>query len=141
MLFVSNRDVVVRSIKTGMSILFKKGVKTRVPPSMHEDVMERGVLPVNDDGSPVQAAEHEAVVNEPKILLAPEDGNERGKKIKEVFKALIARNNATDFTASGTPNAGSVTAALGWKTDQKEVRQVWEKHREELVGARSQLAA
>jgi hypothetical protein len=128
-------------MRVGQSVAFKKGIPTQVPPGMHEEVMERGILPLNDDGSSVDPVEHEAVTDKPKLLLAPDDGDERAKLIKQVFKAMVSRNNSSDFTASGTPNAAAVTSALGWKIDQKEVRTVWEKSREELIGAKSQLAA
>jgi len=139
--FIANRNVIVRSSRIGQSVEFKKGVATRVPPGMHEEVMEKGLVPVNDDGSAIDAENTETVAPEKPVLLAPEDGAERAKRILGVFKSLVARNNSTDFTAGGTPSAASVTSALGWKVDQKEVRQVWEKNRETLIGAKSQLAA
>jgi len=139
--FIANRNVIVRSAKIGQSVEFKKGVPTKVPPGMHDEVMEKGIIPVNDDGSAVNPETTEVVPAEKPVLLAPEDGAVRAKRIAEVFKALVARNNPSDFTAGGTPSATAVTAALGWKVDQKEVRTVWEKNREALIGTKSQLAA
>lgn len=141
MRFISNRSVIVRSSKIGQSVEFKKGVPTRVPPGMHEEVMEKGIIPVNDDGTAVDPETIEVVAPPKPVLLAPEDGTVRAKHIAEVLKAIVARNHPVDFTAGGTPSASAVTAALGWKVDQKEVRMVWEKNREALIGAKSQLAA
>jgi len=139
--FIANRNVIVRSAKIGQSVEFKKGVPTRVPPGMHEEVMEKGIIPVNDDGSAVNPETTEAVAAPKPVLLAPEDGAVRAKHIAGVLQAIVARNNPSDFTAGGTPSAAAVTAALGWRVDQKEVRQVWEKQREALIGDRAKQAA
>lgn len=130
-LFVSNRDVVVRSAKCGMSIAFKKGEPTNVPRVMHSEVMDKGILPVEDNGAPVNPAEHTAGTEpEKKLVLAPEDGEERRDKIIEAIKQIVTRNNAKDFTGGGQPSAGVLTAALGWRVDQKEVRTIWNENRE-----------
>lgn len=132
--FVSNRDVIVRSSKTGMSIAFKKGVPTFVHPLLHKEVMEKGVLPVDDENKAVDPSTHTAGLEaEPKVLLAPEDGYERSVKILEVIRALVARNNAKDFTAGGVPSARSITAALGWRVDAQEVRKVWDENKREIL--------
>lgn len=129
--FISSRDVIVRSKNTGMSILFKKGVATKVPEAMYEEVLEKGVVPVEGE-APVDPAKL-VDAGKPKIVLPPEDGLVRAKQILAVLKELVKRNNATEFTAGGTPSATAVTAALGWKVDQKEVRQVWEKNRAKIL--------
>ena len=131
-LFVSNRDVVVRSKNTGHAIAFEKGVPMQIPPAMVGEVLEKGILPVDAQGKAVDPGENEVVVETSKVVLAPEDGFERSQKILEVIKAIVARNDAKDF-AGPTPSAIAVTAALGWKVDQKEVRQVWEKNRQALL--------
>lgn len=132
--FVSNRDIIIRSKNTGHAIEFKKGVATRVPRGMYDEVMERGILPV-DEGEAAEVTK--SLDDQTKILLAPEDALERSDRILDVMKAIIARNNSKDFTGGGMPHPQSITAALGWKVDHKEVRGVWEKNREALVsGAR-----
>lgn len=132
--FVSNRDVIVRSAKTGMSIQFKKGEPTFVHPKMHKEVMEKGVLPVDDENQAVNPATHTAgLETESKVLLAPEDGYERSLKILEVIRAIVKRNNSKDFTAGGIPSARSITAALGWHVDSQEAKKVWEEHRREIL--------
>lgn len=115
-----------------MAIEFLKGQPTSVPKVMHEEVMEKGILPVEDDGAPVSPTENKVVV-EKKILLAPEDGNERAEMILEVIKGIVKRNNASDFAGGGHPGAKAVTAELGWRVDQKEVGQVWLKHRQSIL--------
>lgn len=140
MKFTSSRDLIVRSRNIGMSIFFKKGVPTLVPPAMHDEVMEKGILPVDDDGLALKPGTEDVVKTEKTVVLPPEDGAVRAKKIVEVFKAIVARNSSVDFTGGGTPAAAAVTAALGWRVDQKEVRAVWEKNREALIGNK-QLAA
>lgn len=132
MQFVSNREVVVRSL-SGHSIKFLKGVPTDVPRAMISEVMEKGILPVDEKGKTLDP-EEVPVSEAPKVVLAPEDGYERHDKIYAVIKAIIERNSPKDFTGGGRPHAGSVTSALGWRVDQKEVNGVWEKHRAELIG-------
>lgn len=124
--FISNRDITVRSLH-GHAIEFKKGVPTGVPRIMHAEVMEKGILPVE---GPEQGA---AVADAPKPMLAPDDAQERNDAILEVIKQIVKRNNASDFTGGGHPSAVSVSAAVGWKVDQKEVKDVWVKHREALI--------
>lgn len=132
MRFISTRDTIVRSKQTGHAIFFKKDVPTLVPDGMQEEVIERGISPVESDG---RLADAGAVLDskDVKVVLPPQDGLTRAKAIVVVMRSLIARNNPTDFTGGGQPNATAVTAGLGWKTDQKEVRQVWEKNREHLL--------
>jgi hypothetical protein len=121
-LFVSNRDINVGSL-TGRSILFEKGIPTHVPREMHAEVMEKGIIPVE-----AQVAEEvTAAASAPKILLAPEDPHEREDKISEAIRALVAQNDSRSFTAGGVPSDKAVTAALGWKVDQKEIRTIWTK--------------
>ena len=49
-LFVSQRDITVTSV-LGYAIEFKKGIPTHVPRAMHAEVMERGCIPVDSDGT------------------------------------------------------------------------------------------
>lgn len=133
MLFESNRDIVVRSLR-GHAIEFKKGVPTLVPRIMHEEVMEKGIIPVSeDDGKKIDPVKADVGEKKPKIFLAPDDQMERNDAILEVIKAIVVRNNSKDFTGGNVPSAAAVSTGLGWKTDQKEVRTVWEKVREELL--------
>lgn len=124
--FVSNRDIVVRSVH-GHAIEFKKGVPTYVPRVMHSECLEKGILPV-------EAGDLDKVVEDPKgPKLAPEDGMERADQILEVIKAIVKRNVSTDFTGGGHPSAEAVSASVGWKVDQKEVKDVWVKNREKVL--------
>lgn len=132
MLFESNRDIVVRSLR-GHSIEFKKGVPTQVPRIMHEEVMEKGILPVEDNGKPVDPVTADIGEAKPKIVLAPVEELDRADQILVVIEALVKRNNPVDFTASGTPSPLAVSTVLGWRTDLKEVRAIWEKNRERLL--------
>lgn len=97
---------------------------------MHSEVMEKGIMPVDDHGE--VDTKHEIKL-ESKVVLAPEDGLERAKQILRVIEAIVARNNSKDFAGGGHPSAKAVSAALGWMTDQKEVSGVWKKHRETLL--------
>lgn len=130
MKFESNRDIVHRSIY-GHAIEFKKGVPTEVPNirAIHSELMAIGVLPVEGDA----AAAVESVSAESKPVLAPDDAEQRFNDIEAAIKALLERNNPSDFTGGGHPRADSVTAAVKYKVDQKEVKDVWVKIREGLL--------
>ena len=124
--FISNRDIVVRSLH-GHAIEFKKGVPTSVPRVMHAEVMEKGILP---EEGPEQG---NAVADAAPPVLAPDDAEVRNDQILAVIKQIVKRNNAADFTGGGHPSATAVSAAVGWKVDQKEVKDVWVKSREALI--------
>lgn len=134
--FISNRDVFVQSVKYGRSYQFKKGVpRDDVIPQMHQDLLNKGILPVDEENQPVDPATHEVAkeADGPKILLRPEDGEERKAKILEVLRAIVKRNSSADFGAGGMPSPKSVTLALGWKVDNKDVSEVWKDHKAELL--------
>lgn len=132
-LFVSNRDVYVTSLR-GHSFHFLKGVPQHVPKICHNEVIEKGIMPVDDDGE-VDLVKVNEIAGEAdpkvKIVLAPEDSDERAKAIKDVLLAIAKRNRAEDFTAGGVPSAVTVTAALGWKVDLREIRPLWTEYKVE----------
>lgn len=130
-LFVSNRNMNITSTQ-GYSIDFVKGEPTHVPPAMHAAAMERGAMPCDEKGETLDVAQS-PVKEEPKILLAPEDADERNAKILEVVTALAKRNNPKDFSAGGVPRAASVSASLGWRVDQGEVTAVWRAHKAAIL--------
>lgn len=128
-MFVSNRDVMVSST-LGHSIQFLKGVPIHVPKIMHKEVIEKGILPVEGAETATEMLT-EAEGGGVKIHLAPEDPDDREEAIGKACRALAERNNSRDFTGGGVPSATAVTAALGWKVDQKEVKDIWQKLRQE----------
>lgn len=135
-MFVSHRDIVVRSSKCGQAIRFIAGVGTQVPRIMHDEVLEKGILPVDAAGKTVDPVQVATLVPEkPKLITAPEDAMDREDAIKGVLKALVDDNSPKNFTGAGCPTAKAVSLALGWSVDQKDVRTVWEKHRVELTAA------
>lgn len=131
--FVSNRKIVVTSTQ-GAAIGFEKGVPTHVPKFMHAAVLEKGILPCDDKGKVLDAEAAPEVAPEVKVLLAPEDAEERNAAIERAVREIFKRNSPADFTAGGTPSEKAVSLSLGWKVDQKEVRAVWVKVRPTLMG-------
>jgi hypothetical protein len=127
--FVSNRNVVISSI-LGYAIEFKKGEPTHVPRRMHATVMEKGIVPCDIRGAALDVADIEATP-EAKVLLAPEEAEDRAPAIRGVIDAIVKRNSSNDFSAGGVPSASAVTAALGWKVDAKEIRPIWDKVKQE----------
>lgn len=125
--FVSHRDIVVGSTE-GHSIGFEKGVPTHVPRSMHATVLNKGCLPCDKEGKILDdvTAHAPGAVEEKKVLIEPEDAEERKAAIEKAIKAMVGRNNAKDFSAGGVPLAATVSAAVGWQVDQKEIRPIWD---------------
>lgn len=132
-MFVSNRDYVLRSIHSGMAIAFKAGEPMALPRSMHEEAINKGILPVSDGVASAAETQTAMTPAEPKIVLPPDSADVREDQILDGIKAIVKRNVASDFTANGTPSANTLTAALGWKVDGKEVRKVWEKNRQQIL--------
>lgn len=130
-MFVSNRDITVSST-LGHTLEFKKGVATHVPPIMRKVCIEKGILPVEGVEEAVEMLE--AAEAGPKLHLAPEDVDDRKEAIEKACRAIAKSNNARDFTSGGTPNATAVTAVLGWKVDQIEIREVWKELRVKMKG-------
>lgn len=132
--FISHRDQVIGGL-TGHSIGFDKGVPTHVPRPMHAVVMEKGCLPCDKDGKILDdvAASAPGAVEEKKILVEPEDADERNDRINAAMKDLVKRNSPRDFSAGGVPLAESLTMALGWRVDQKEVRPLWNKMKQDMA--------
>lgn len=133
--FVSNRDVSIYSVKHGRSYQFKKGVpREDVIPGMHQDLLNAGILPCDDEGKKVEATEVVVAV-EPaiKIALPPEDGDERKKVILAALKAICDRNAPGDFTGGNMPKAAVVTQILGWRVDTKDVSEIWKDHKADLL--------
>lgn len=133
-LFVSHRNITIGSTQ-GYSIEFQKGVPTHVPRAMHAEVMEKGVLPCDAKGETLDAPEASKLAPDaPRVMVAPEDPEERKEKILEVIKALCKTNSSKDFSAGGVPSATSVSMALGWKVDAKEIRPIWAEFKPTLEG-------
>lgn len=128
--FVSNRDVVVRSSKYGRSYAFKKGVpRDDVIPQMHQDLFYAGIMPVDGEVKEDSVAEPD----KPKLMIAPEDGEERKLKILEAMEAIVGRNDSKDFTGAGMPSGAAVTRIVGWRVDNKDVAEVWKENKAALL--------
>ena len=129
-LFVSNRDITVTSL-IGRSIFFAKGVPTHCPREMHAEVMEKGVIPV-EEADAVMVTERAAAQPKP---AEPEDAMERSDAIAAAIQVLVARNNTKDFSAGGVPTSAAVSAVLGWRADAAAIRPEWDKFKRALAVA------
>lgn len=131
-MFVSNRNIVVTSLK-GHSIRFEKGKATYVPRAMHQEVIERGILPVDEGGS-TDVSKIDEITNPAgvRVVVAPESQDERDDSIRQAIKAIVNRNRSEDFTAGGVPSSAAVSASLGWKVDIREIRPIWNAFKQEM---------
>ncbi len=116
--FVTERNITVRTVN-GVTVRFKKGEPTYVPPQAHEDVISVGAHPV--DG-PVDLPDKADVFVLP---LAPA-GSERDTQIKEVMRAMVARKDREDFTGAGKPDARKITGVLKYRVESSERDRLWD---------------
>ena len=114
MKFTLNRDRVHASV-LGLSVEFKKGVPTYVPPEVYNDVIAVGAVP----------EEELPEVDPAKASNEPNDPTERRAAVYEAFEAITLRNSREDFAASGSPNAKVLNDALGWPLSAKERASFW----------------
>jgi len=116
--FVTERNVTVRSVH-GVTVRFKKGEPTYVPPQAQDDVIAVGAHPV--DG-PVDLPDKEDVF----VLPAAPGGVERASQIKDVMRAMVARNDRDDFTAANKPDARKITGVLKYRVEAEERDRLWD---------------
>lgn len=131
-MFVANRDVEVATTH-GIALNFKKGVPQQAPRAIHSILIEKGILPVDENGEIETDTITEVTANPAGQKAEPEDAGERADAIEQAMRAIVKRNKSTDFSG-GTPSAQAVSALLGWRTDQKEVRKVWTDKRVSIIG-------
>ena len=114
MKFTLHRDRVLASV-LGLSVEFKKGVPTHVPPELHNEALAIGAEP-----------EDELVEENPAANTnEPADPNKRKEEIFAAFEMLALRNERTDFTAGGAPRDQALESILGWKLSAKERDVLW----------------
>ena len=131
-MFVANRDVEVATTH-GIALNFKKGVPQQAPRAIHSILIEKGILPVDENGEIETDTITEVTAAPAGQKAEPEDAGERADAIEQAMRIIVKRNKSNDFSG-GTPSAQAVSAILGWRTDQKEVRKVWTDKRVSIIG-------
>jgi hypothetical protein len=121
MKFVMHRNRTISST-CGLSIEFKKGEPTLVPPAMYNEVIAAGGVPESE------IPEDEL----PKGKPTPEQLADREKQMFDAFKKLVESNTREDFTAGGLPTAGALARELGWAPAAKERDTAWAKFLAEM---------
>ena len=114
MKFTLNRDRVHASV-LGLSVEFKKGVATHVPPELYAEVQAIGAVPDDE----IVADKSAPKTNE------PADPVKRKEDIFAAFEMLALRNTRDDFTAGGAPRDQVLESMLGWKLSAKERDVLW----------------
>ena len=114
MKFILNRDRVHASL-LGLSVEFKKGVPTHVPPELYAEVQAFGAVPEDE----IVGASPTVKTNE------PADPVKRKDDIFAAFEMLALRNTREDFTAGGAPRDQVLESMLGWKLSAKERDMLW----------------
>lgn len=116
MKFVMPRNRTLAST-CGLSIEFKKGELTLVPPAMYAEVIAAGGVPESE------LSEDEL----PKGKPTPEDLAEREAQIIKACEKLFTANVRDDFTAGGVPTLPALGRELGWTPAAKERDTAWVK--------------
>jgi len=124
MLMTLNRDHVVVSL-SGLSIQFRKGVPTHVPPKVVKEVLAVGGEIVETDERVKQETMGELQADD---LLA----QTRSPTIEAAVRRMLARNQRGDFTAGGRPNLNVLSRECGLYVDAAELEPIWEKVKAEL---------
>jgi hypothetical protein len=115
----------VHVAKNGLSIQFKAGVSTYVPPRMVPDIVGLGGSVAETDQAVVDA--EMKVVDEAKIAT---EG--RAPAIEAAIRTMIARNQRGDFTAGGKPNLNVLLKMTGLIVTADELEAPWRKVRAEI---------
>jgi len=116
MKFALSRNRTISST-CGLSIEFKKGELTLVPPAMYAEVIAAGGVPeteLEEDDLPTSGP-------------TPEELAEREAEMFAAFEAIVLRGSRDDFTAGGMPHNSVLARELGWSTQAKERDAAWVK--------------
>lgn len=116
MKFVMNRDRTVVS-GVGLSVEFKKGVMTHVPPGMYQEVINAGGVPESE----IPEAERPVASSE------PGDPSEREMMILMAMEQIVKANKREQFTAGGAPHGKALQQILGWSVPNQERDKLWVK--------------
>lgn len=120
---VSNRDFVLAST-AGHAIAFKKGVPVEVPKALYAEAMERGCIPPEGEQVPVdESAQSEA----------PTEQAVRDEAIEAAIRTIVARNNASEFSAGGAPTPEAIKTEVGFDVHPQERSRLWKKLKPELT--------
>lgn len=114
MKFVMHRNRTIASL-SGLSIEFKKGELTHVPPCMYDEVLAAGGVPETEIAEPDPG----------EGPVEPTDPVARQKAIFAAMETITLRGAREDFTAAGAPHAKALTKHLGWNVDNKERDKAW----------------
>lgn len=113
--YISQRNVTIAS-KSGRSVYFPKGEPTYAPDQMHAELIQNGILPVEDIPEP----EDDGGVKEPTVPT------ERQAAVYAAFEKIILRAKRGDFAGTGAPHAAVLSKELGWTIDGKERDVLWQ---------------
>lgn len=120
--FTLHRNHLLRTTK-GISVRFEKGVPTHVPSLAVNDAVAIGAVPAVED-----RAQTDVIPPEPNVQI-PLTPAQRKEKIFEAFAEMVERNNRSDFTASGTPNAKKLVPMVGFDMSTNERDTLWREFR------------
>lgn len=99
---------------TGHVITFHKGVSTHVPAEVVAEAAAIGAIPA--DGTPI-----DVLPEVPEKMQYTPEGEERKAAVLEAVRKVIARNDRTDFNATGVPTTKAVTKAVGYKVSTADI--------------------
>lgn len=113
--YILNRTHTHRSTLGVVS--FIKGEPAWVIPAMEREVVAIGAI--REDGQEVELLDAETP------LKHVPQGLERTDELYAAFELIIQRNDAKDFTGSGTPTVKAVEKIVDFDVERTEVAEAW----------------
>lgn len=113
--YTLNRNFTLRT--TSGVIAFAKGVETHVPPHMEREAVAIGAEIVNGQAP--------SLVPSDNALPKVPEGADRREQILTAIALIVDRNDAEDFTGSGSPSVKAVSKVLDFNVERAELAEAW----------------
>lgn len=139
MYFLSLRKVFIRNEAGTHDMWVPANRPTFIVPKLHQAAMAVGCVQCDEKGVVHQPEEesHPPMVDTPAPVAPPVESNlevdpDEGTvgysqdDVVAAVEALIARNNKADFSPSGRPKVGAVSAVVGSKISLQEIEAAWQ---------------
>jgi hypothetical protein len=118
-LYMANRNVRVSTTK-GHVYIFKQGAPLYVAPEVRAEMLQYGILPVND----------ELPVSEAAARSADPVGEDRKLQLLEAIAKVVSENSSDHFTAGGVPKTTVLGELTGFEVGTAERNEAWKEYQQ-----------
>lgn len=134
MYFLSLKDVLIRTKSGSHDARIPANTPTFLVETLHEAAAAGGCVPCDAEGKVISYEEAEKVAAaapaevaaEPVEEAPAEEAPAEPDAVVSAVQAVLARNKASDFLASGRPSSASVAKELGYKVSSEEIDAAWQ---------------